>query len=156
MTASLREQTVLPPDDDTGVTGLVRILGASADVGHASLVAPDGTTVALPEPIYRVLRDVAIALSNGLAITVAPHNTLLTTQEAADLLGMSRPTLVKLAEAGELPYTKPGRHRRIRLADALDYQDRMRMRRRDVLDQMTRDAEDSGGYEATTGLPPTR
>lgn len=50
-----------------------------------------------------------------MAITVAPTHTVLTTSEAADLLGISRPTLVRLLEAGEIPYEQPGRHRRVRL-----------------------------------------
>jgi excisionase family DNA binding protein len=154
MSTTLREQTVLPPEDDAGLVGLTHVL--AADPGdRASLIGPDGTTVNLPEPVYRVLRDVVAALSQGLAITVAPHNTLLTTQEAADLLGISRPTLVKLAESGEIPFTLRGRHRRIRLADALEYQEAMRMRRPQTLRQMVSDSEESGGYEATS-TPPQR
>ncbi|HEX3785903.1 MAG TPA: helix-turn-helix domain-containing protein [Pseudonocardiaceae bacterium] len=154
MSTTVGEQTVLPPDDDDGLAGLTRVLAVSSSGDHASLVGPDGTTVALPEPVYRVLQGVVAAMAQGLAITVAPHNTLLTTQEAADLLGMSRPTLIKIAESGELPFILRGRHRRIQLTDALDYQDRMRVQRRDTLTKMMRDSEESGGYEATSGPPP--
>jgi excisionase family DNA binding protein len=78
------------------------------------------------------------ALSQGLAITVAPQHTVLTTGQAADLLGVSRPTLVRLLEAGEIPFNKPGRHRRIRLGDLLAYQQRARRARAVGLDEMVR------------------
>ena len=85
----------------------------------------------------------------GKAITVAPLDQRLTTQEAADFLGISRPTLVKLLEQGEIPYERPaaGRHRRVRLSDVLDYQIRKRQERRTTLDQMTADAAEAGLYD---------
>ncbi|MFN2495229.1 MAG: helix-turn-helix domain-containing protein [Pseudonocardiaceae bacterium] len=83
-------------------------------------------TTMLPDELYEVLRDVVAALSQGPAITVAPQHTVLTTSQTADLLGASRPTLVRLLEAGKIPFDKPGRHRRIRLGDLLAYQQRPR------------------------------
>ncbi|CAL8971681.1 hypothetical protein TESS_TESS_00284 [Tessaracoccus sp. O5.2] len=116
----------------------------------AALLGPDGQTVALPLEAYRVLVDVVHAMRDGKAITVAPIDQLLTTQQAADFLGISRPTLVKLLESGEIPHESPGagRHRRVRLRDVLDYQDRKRSRRRLVLDELTHDAVAAGLYEA--------
>ncbi len=101
-----------------------------------------------------VLRDVAEALNAGMGVTVAPHNARLTTQEAADFLGISRPTLVRLLERQEIPMEKPGRHRYVRLSDLVAYEARMRTYRRELLDQMTRDAEADGLYGATDGPPP--
>ena len=67
----------------------------------------------------------------------------------ADLLNISRPTLVRLRTDGEIPYTMRGPHRRVRLRDILDYSDRTRPSA--ALDQMAADADDDGLYEATTG-----
>jgi excisionase family DNA binding protein len=97
--------------------------------------------------VFEVLRDVVAALSQGLAITVAPHQTVLSTSEAAQLLGVSRPTLVRLLESGEIPFDKPGRHRKVRLADLLAYQQRSQHRRAALLDQMVAEAEDDGLYD---------
>ncbi|WP_430478729.1 excisionase family DNA-binding protein [Streptomyces sp. P11-1] len=86
------------------------------------------------------------ALAVGKAVTVAPVNTTLTTQEAADLLGVSRPTFVKILDEGGLSYTRPGRHRRVLLADVLDYKEARRSQRRQGLDELTRLTEESGLY----------
>lgn len=85
----------------------------------------------------------------GKAITVAPLDQRLTTQEAADFLGISRPTLVKLLETEQISYERPGagRHRRVRLSDVLDYQNRKRQERRRTLDQMTAGAAGAGLYD---------
>ncbi|GAA0306055.1 hypothetical protein GCM10009528_24110 [Kineococcus aurantiacus] len=75
----------------------------------------------MPPELAVALREAVHALAHGEAVTLTPHEALLTTQEAADVLGVSRPTLVRLLESGALPYTKPGVHRRVRLEDVLDY-----------------------------------
>ncbi|MET9208146.1 excisionase family DNA-binding protein [Streptomyces bacillaris] len=72
------------------------------------------------------------------------HDTA--TQEAADLLGVSRPTFVKILDEGGLSYTRPGRHRRVLLADVLDYKGARRSQRRQGLDDLTRLTEESGLY----------
>jgi len=74
-----------------------------------------------------------------------PHSSL-TTQEAADFLGISRPTLVKLLEQGEIPYEQPGRHRRVMFSDLLAYRQRRQEERRAALDRMTEDASEAGLY----------
>jgi len=140
--------TVLPPEDLAAMLDLSKFLDQVS--APAALVGPDGQTVALPLEALRVLRQVAQAMRVGKAITVAPIDQLLTTQEAATFLGISRPTLVKLLESEEIPFERPGagRHRRLRLHDVLDYQQRKRSQRRADLDELTREAAEAGLYEA--------
>jgi len=77
--------------------------------------------------VYRALLQVVVAMSAGKAVTVAPQSQLLTTQQTADLLGVSRPTVVKLIDAGELPASTPGTKRRmIKLDDVLAHLTRRR------------------------------
>jgi excisionase family DNA binding protein len=77
--------------------------------------------------VYRVLLQVLEALEVGKAVTVAPQSQLFTTQQAADLLGVSRPTVVKLVDDGELPAETPGTRRRlIKLDDVLAFRARRR------------------------------
>jgi excisionase family DNA binding protein len=142
----MADRTVLPPEHPEGLSGVLALLGPQPG-SHAVLTAPDGTRLDLPDEIFEVLRDVVAALAQGMAITVAPHQTVLSTSEAASLLGVSRPTLVRLLEAGEIPFSQPGRHRRVRLADLLAYQQRASRGRAVLLDQMVADSEDAGLYD---------
>ena len=141
---TVRDRTVLPPEDDAAFRDLVAQLD---DLHAAELVLAEGTRLPLPEPIADVLSEVAHPLARGQAVTVAPQHTTLTTQQAADLLGVSRPTLVKLLEAGELPYTQPGRHRRIRLTDLLTHRERNRTERKDGFDEVARISDEAGLYD---------
>ncbi|MGH3401549.1 MAG: helix-turn-helix domain-containing protein [Streptosporangiaceae bacterium] len=150
--AVMADGTVLPPEHPEGLSGVLALL-APQPGGHATLTGPDGTGLELPGEIFEVLRDVVAALAQGLAITVAPHQTVLSTSEAATLLGVSRPTLVRLLEAGEIPFSQPGRHRRVRLADLLAYQQRASRGRAVPLDQMAADSEDAGLYDPPGEAP---
>ena len=84
---------------------------------------PEFCTTLLPgDPLDDVVSEMAQALRRGSAVTVSTHEATLTTQQAADVLGVSRPTLVRLLEHGAIPYEQPGSHRRLKLRDVLDFQ----------------------------------
>lgn len=147
MASSMTERTVLPPNRPELLSGLVAALRPDVSGQAPALVDRDGARIDLPDELFEVLRDVATALSQGLAVSVAPQHTTLTTSEAANLLGISRPTLVRLLDQGEIPFEKPARHRRVRLADLLAYQERARRARAAGLDEMVRESEDAGVYD---------
>jgi excisionase family DNA binding protein len=139
-----RDQTLLPPRDAETLAPIERLLGDS----DASLVlSGDGTSLDVPDEIRSLLSLAVSSLRRGQAITVAPHALRLTTQEAADMLGVSRPTLIKLLESGQIPYETPSRHRRIQLIDLLSYQGLRRSERRATLDELAADAQDLGLYD---------
>ena len=73
-----------------------------------------------------MLHQVVEAMQQGLAVTVVPQTMVLTTQQAADLLGVSRPTLIKLLDSDQIPYERIGTHRRIQLRDLLTYREQRR------------------------------
>jgi excisionase family DNA binding protein len=152
MATPLVERTVLPPERPERLGGVLAAL-ASRPSGRPALVSADGERLELPPEVFQILRDVVEALAQGLAITIAPHQTVLSTSEAAEILGVSRPTLVRLLESGEIPFEQPGRHRRVRLADVLAYSERARRQRAAVLDQMVADAEDAGLYDLPNDVP---
>lgn len=131
---------------------LKAILGEGS-TQRPELVGANGERLLLPEAMYDVLRQVVEALDKGMGVTVAPKNARLTTQETADFLGISRPTLVRMLERGEIPMEKPGRHRFVRLADLVDYQQHQRNQRREALERMALESERDGLYEATDGPP---
>jgi excisionase family DNA binding protein len=112
--------------------------------GSGSSLIQEGEQVPLPEGVYRVLVEVVEAMRAGKVITLVPRTQRLTTQEAADFLGVSRPTMVKVLEDGKIPYEQPGRHRRILFTDLLAYTERQHAGRRAALDRMTEDASEVG------------
>ncbi len=120
------DDLVFPPEDLDELLDLARFVENHTEPGL--LLGPDGEQVPLPAEVYRVLRQVVDVMRQGKATLVAPQGLLLTTQEAADFLGVSRPTLVKLLEQGAIPFEKPNRHRRVRLQDLLDFRARRRGR----------------------------
>lgn len=100
---------------------------AATEPGRGRLVVqlPDGSDVPVPRVLAKAWRAVAAELANGGTVTVLPAERLLTPAEAAELLGVSRPYVARLIDAGAIP-AKPlpnSRHRRIRLRDLLAYQD---------------------------------
>lgn len=150
MTIALNaNHTVKPPDDPEALRGLERFLDHLSE--PAALLGPDGQTIPLPMETFELLRNVVTTMRMGKAITIAPVDQLLSTQEAADFLGLSRPTLVRLLEGGRIPYefSSGGRHRRVRLDDLLEYRAQQQVNRGVALDELTGLASAQGLYDET-------
>lgn len=113
---------------------------------QAKLVGCDGEEIVIPESVYFVLRQVIHLMASGRAVSLVPLEHELTTQEAADLLNVSRPFLVKLLEQGEIPYIKVGSHRRIRFEDLMAYKQQRERERRQCLKELTQFSQDEGFY----------
>lgn len=154
MAAAALEHTFRPPK--TPSPEFAATAKRLLDKRSATLVGPEGESVILPAEVFEVLRGVVDAMSQGQAVVVAPVHQRLTTQEAADLLGMSRPTFVKLLDAGEIPYDRPRRHRRVRLDDLLAFSERRSVESRAALDHMVEIAQEAGMYERTATPASTR
>lgn len=105
--------------------------------------------VELPEEIYQVLCRVVDAMQKGLSVTISPTSQTLTTQQAADLLGMSRPTLIKALDDGKLPFTRSGTHRRIALTDVLDYREQRRQEQYAAIEATSVDIDETTDIDQT-------
>lgn len=114
------------------------------------IVEDDGSEqdVEIPAAAFHLLIDILSQMAQGNAVTLIPIHAELTTQEAADLLNVSRPYLIKLLERGEIPFHKIGRHRRIRFEDLANYKKQIDSERTKALDELAQQAQElSMGYE---------
>lgn len=102
----------------------------------------------LPGHVVQLLLDILSEMAQGNAISVMPIHAELTTQEAANMLNVSRPHLVKLVDKGEIPCHKVGTHRRVLAQDVIDYKQRIDAQRHSVLDELTALSQEMEmGYE---------
>lgn len=154
MSCALAPHTSVPDDaENDGIAEVRSFLAAHAargtDVAPRYLLvgSAEGEQVELPRPIHDAHLLVAESLAAGKAVTVAPVSELLTTQQAADLLDVSRPTVVRLADAGHLPSERHGNRRRIRLGDLLSYRERRRHEQYAMLAATSVDAADEDDIE---------
>lgn len=128
-----------------------RTLSRYADVDRVqlSLRGSNGESdeLVLPGHVLQILLKVLSEMSQGNAVSVLPYHQEISTQEAANLLNVSRPFLVRLLEDGALPFRKVGAHRRVKLQDVLAYQSGTDQQRRQTLHELTQLAQDEDmGY----------
>ena len=101
----------------------------------------------LTPELARLVQELLGALLRGEAVRIVPLEAELTTGQAAELLGVSRPYLVRLLEEGKIPHHKVGTHRRVRARDLLAYLEASRKRGRELLDELIGEAQELGlGY----------
>jgi excisionase family DNA binding protein len=98
----------------------------------------------LPTGAVALLMDILEAMAAGRGMTLIPENAELTTVQAAEVLNVSRPFLIKLLDENVLPHRKVGKHRRIRMEDVMAYKTAIDRERETVLDQLAREAQEQG------------
>mgnify|MGYP001547576261 CR=1 FL=1 len=122
----------------------------TGDQIRIKVTGSNGTSddMVLPGYAFQLLLDILTQMSMGNAVTFMPVNAELTTQQAANLLSVSRPFLVELLENGAIPFRLVGTHRRILAKDILDYKAREDEERLKVLEKLSAQAQDLDmGYE---------
>jgi excisionase family DNA binding protein len=133
----------LPGTEQQQVQALERVLRR----GAPALVTSAGERIELPGSVFKVLREAVGFMSHGQAITLLPDNQMVTTQRAADILGVSRPFFIKLLEAGAMAHHRVGNQRRVTLRDVQEFAKKRDQERLAALDRLSRDAFAAGLYE---------
>ncbi|CAD0226704.1 conserved hypothetical protein [Planktothrix agardhii] len=149
-------RSVLPTEEEATLAqasslSLARYINNKAGYGTAIKLVQDDSkneVVVIPAEAFRLLLEILAQMAKGNAVTLFPIHAELTTQEAADILNVSRPYLVQLLESGEIPFRKVGTRRRVRYQDLMDYKNRVDAARRKTLDELTTQAQELNmGYE---------
>jgi excisionase family DNA binding protein len=142
-----------PPEQRAQVAALSKALDGMVHAPKrrapkCQLVGPNGESIPLPETVFYVLERVAEVMARGDSITVVPVGREVTTQQAADLLNVSRQYLVRLLDEGRVPFRKTGKHRRLRIEDVLSFKEKRDKDRRAGLRELSRMTQEFGGYDS--------
>lgn len=144
MTATLSDEyaTAAPTDDElrTAQESSRRLAVRLPTARHLRLEVDDGTTreeVVIPLAAARMLQHILTEMARGNAVTLIPVHAELTTQQAADLLNVSRPHIVKLLDSGDISSRKVGTHRRVLFRDLMDYKQKTAAARLKALEELT-------------------
>jgi excisionase family DNA binding protein len=148
-------EAITPTDQDTRIArtssqALAPLLQES-EGGEAHLrISTEGdreTEITLPHSAVRVLFSALQEMAKGRSVTLLPVDTELTTNQAAELMRISRPSLIKMLDERKLPYRKVGAHRRVRYEDVLRYLETERARRKQVMEELVAETERLGLYK---------
>jgi excisionase family DNA binding protein len=139
----MKDTITMQPSEEREIRELYRML----NLGTPALVGPKDERLNLPESVYHLLKDIVANMMRGRTIVLTPQNDRLTTQAAANFLGFSRPHLVKLLDAGTIPFERVGQHRRVLLKDLQTFQKSRDVERRRALNELAKKEFKDGSYE---------
>ena len=139
---SINEPVALPETEEDQIAEIRRLV----QEGRTRLVGPDGRQIKLPDTVQELLLKILKNLQGGKAVSIVAEHQDLTTQRAANILGVSRPFLVRLLEDGEIPFHMVGSHRRIYLRDLHAYKHRRDSARHEAIDRLAKSDMEAGTY----------
>jgi excisionase family DNA binding protein len=105
-------------------------------------IQEDANAVNIPKKAFVLLYEILENMAEGNTVTIIPTSSQLSTQQAADMLNVSRPHIVSLLEKGEIPFNKAGTHRRIELSDLLAYKKTLKQKRSKNLAFLAKQAQE--------------
>lgn len=133
--------------ESADLLAIARALRAGNSQSRAQLIASTGQRFSVPQSVVYIVVQACTMLARGQGVALAAIDRQVTTQAAADMLGVSRPYFIKLLNEGAIPHTKIGRHRRVKFGDVVKYMHARNTERRERLAEMVRQAEEDGLYD---------
>lgn len=142
-----RSDTIVPSERDAELAATASRALAHSITQNLRVSLEDGSELALPKAVTRLLSHLLMEMGRGNAVTIFPIHAELTTQQAADFLNVSRPYLIGLLESGSLAYHKVGTHRRIKFTDLTAFKKFREDKRQGALEELAGQAQSMGmGY----------
>ena len=142
------QEPIYAPTEQAEITAFGKAIESARPSGK---IIAGGNEIHIPDSIFKVLAQVIPMLTSDHAVSIIPVDHLLTTQQAAELLNISRPYLIKLIDQGKIVCTKesnkPGSHRRIRFEDLMEYKHKRGLERRQQLKKLTEMSKEAGLYD---------
>lgn len=135
-----------PPSSDNERQELSNLVDNLSGLGKIAIVA-DGQKIEMPSIVSIALMEVIKTLNKGNSITLISMDKELTTQQAADILNVSRPYFIKLLETGEIPFKKTGTHRKILMQDLMKYREQRAETRKSKIEELSNLSQELGLYD---------
>jgi excisionase family DNA binding protein len=154
MSSSFNRVPIIPTEQERPTIEKVdKFLMQQVEASFPRLVSSLGEEIELPESVFHLLRQLVHDLAQGNTVMIVPGHRELTTQEAADLLNVSRQYLVEVLKAGDIPFTLVGTHRRIHFDDLMEYKSKRDAERREGLSLLTKKSQQLGLYGKLSKAP---
>ena len=137
---------IKPPKNEDELKGIIELVQKITN-NEKVIIAKDGQSIEVPNYVSKILYEILSILSKGGSMTVIPMEKELTTQQAADILNVCRPYLVKLLENDEIPYHKVGSHRKVLMRDLIAYKESITTNRKKQLLDLVSLSQELGLYD---------
>jgi len=137
----------IAPQSEEETQAVKRLYRLLVHEGTAALVGPDNSRIDLPPTVYEVLVAIVQEMQEGRSVALMPVMEELSTQAAADMLGVSRQFLVNELESGKLPFHRTGTHRKVYFRDLAEYKRRRDQNRKKAILRMAQESVDLGVYD---------
>lgn len=138
---------IQPPKNEEELQEIIELVSKISNLDQFVMLKSDGQEIEIPSIVTKILYEIITILSKGGALTIIPMEKELTTQQAADILNVSRPFLVNLLENGEIPFHKTGTHRKILMKDLREYKERINKNRTNKINEIINLSQKYGLYD---------
>lgn len=138
---------IQPPKNEEELQEIIELVSKISNLDQFVMLKSDGQEIEIPSIVTKILYEIITILSKGGALTIIPMEKELTTQQAADILNVSRPFLVNLLENGEIPFHKTGTHRKIFMKDLREYREQINKNRTNKINEIINLSQEYGLYD---------